>query len=384
MRIHEYQAKEILNSVGIKVPTGGNAENPDEAFALARKLGGRCVVKAQVYSGGRGKAGGVKLVETAEDLKAEASRLIGSRLFTEQSGPNGLLVSSVLIEEPVNIIGEIYISILANPETETHIAMLSKFGGIDIEELAEKSPEKIKRCEIDPVYGLMEYQTRDLIYEAGIDTDKRKSMFRILSKMYEIYSKYDCSLIEINPLAITDSGDLVAADAKILFDDDALYKNSELLELRDIGQEDPLESLAREHDISYVKLDGDVGCMVNGAGLAMATMDVTTSSGSGPANFLDVGGGASPDKVCEAMKIILSDNDVKKILVNIFGGILRCDLVATGIINAFVSAENKDVPLIVRMAGTNAEQGVSILQQSGLKIIFAQNLDEAAIAIGEN
>ena len=384
MRIHEYQAKEILNSVGIKVPTGGNAENPDEAFALARKLGGRCVVKAQVYSGGRGKAGGVKLVETAEDSKAEASRLIGSRLFTEQSGPNGLLVSSVLIEEPVNIIGEIYISILANPETETHIAMLSKFGGIDIEELAEKSPEKIKRCEIDPVYGLMEYQTRDLIYEAGIDIDKRKSMFRILSKMYEIYSKYDCSLIEINPLAITDSGDLVAADAKILFDDDALYKNSELLELRDIGQEDPLESLAREHDISYVKLDGDVGCMVNGAGLAMATMDVTTSSGSGPANFLDVGGGASPDKVCEAMKIILSDNDVKKILVNIFGGILRCDLVATGIINAFVSAENKDVPLIVRMAGTNAEHGVSILQQSGLKIIFAQNLDEAAIAIGEN
>ena len=384
MRIHEYQAKEILNSVGIKVPTGGNAENPDEAFALARKLGGRCVVKAQVYSGGRGKAGGVKLVETAEDSKAEASRLIGSRLFTEQSGPTGLLVSSVLIEEPVNIIGEIYISILANPETETHIAMLSKFGGIDIEELAEKSPEKIKRCEIDPVYGLMEYQTRDLIYEAGIDIDKRKSMFRILSKMYEIYSKYDCSLIEINPLAITDAGDLVAADAKILFDDDALYKNSELLELRDIGQEDPLESLAREHDISYVKLDGDVGCLVNGAGLAMATMDVTTSSGSGPANFLDVGGGASPDKVCEAMKIILSDNDVKKILVNIFGGILRCDLVATGIINAFVSAESKDVPLIVRMAGTNAEQGVSILQQSGLKIIFAQNLDEAAIAIGEN
>ena len=384
MRIHEYQAKEILNSVGIKVPTGGNAENPDEAFALARKLGGRCVVKAQVYSGGRGKAGGVKLVETAEDSKAEASRLIGSRLFTEQSGPNGLLVSSVLIEEPVNIIGEIYISILANPETETHIAMLSKFGGIDIEELAEKSPEKIKRCEIDPVYGLMEYQTRDLIYEAGIDIDKRKSMFRILSKMYEIYSKYDCSLIEINPLAITDAGDLVAADAKILFDDDALYKNSELLELRDIGQEDPLESIAREHNISYVKLDGDVGCLVNGAGLAMATMDVTTSSGSGPANFLDVGGGASPDKVCEAMKIILSDNDVKKILVNIFGGILRCDLVATGIINAFVSVENKDVPLIVRMAGTNAEQGVSILQQSGLKIIFAQNLDEAAIAIGEN
>jgi len=384
LRIHEYQAKEILNSVGIKVPTGGNAENPDEAFALARKLGGRCVVKAQVYSGGRGKAGGVKLVETAEDSKAEASRLIGSRLFTEQSGPNGLLVSSVLIEEPVNIIGEIYISILVNPETETHIAMLSKFGGVDIEELAEKSPEKIKRREIDPVYGLMEYQTRDLIYEAGIDIDKRKSMFRILSKMYEIYSKYDCSLIEINPLAITDAGDLVAADAKILFDDDALYKNSELLELRDIGQEDPLESIAREHDISYVKLDGDVGCMVNGAGLAMATMDVTTSSGSEPANFLDVGGGASPDKVCEAMKIILSDNDVKKILVNIFGGILRCDLVATGIINAFVSTGNKDVPLVVRMAGTNAEQGVSILQQSGLKIIFAQNLDEAAIAIGEN
>ena len=384
MRIHEYQAKEILNSFGIKIPTGGNAKNPDEAFALARKLGGRCVVKAQVYSGGRGKAGGVKLVETAEDSKSEASRLIGSRLFTEQSGPNGLLVSSVLIEEPVNIIGEIYISILANPETETHIAMLSKFGGVDIEELAEKSPEKIKRCEIDPVYGLMEYQTRDLIYAAGIDAGKRRSVFRILSKMYEIYSKYDCSLIEINPLAITVASDLVAADAKILFDDDALYKNSELLELRDIGQEDPLESIAREHNISYVKLDGDVGCLVNGAGLAMATMDVTTSSGSGPANFLDVGGGASSGKVCEAMKIILSDDDVKKILVNIFGGILRCDLVAIGIINAFASTGNKDTPLVVRMAGTNAEQGVSILQQSGLKVIFAQNLDEAAIAIGEN
>ncbi len=384
MRIHEYQAKEILSSFGIKIPMGGNAKNPEEAFDLAVELGGRCIVKAQVYSGGRGKAGGVKLVEKAEDAKVEASRLIGSRLYTEQSGPNGLLVSSVLIEEPVNIAGEIYISILANPETETHIVMLSKFGGVDIEELAEKSPENIKRCEIDPVYGLMDYQARDLIYAAGIDIDKRKAVFQILSRMYEIYSKYYCSLIEINPLAITGIGDLVAADAKILFDDDALYKNNELLELRDIAQEDPLESKAREHNISYVKLDGDVGCLVNGAGLAMATMDVTTSSGSGPANFLDVGGGASPDKVCEAMKIILSDNDVKKILVNIFGGILRCDLVATGIVNAFTSVGNKNIPLIVRMAGTNADQGVSILRQSKLKVVFVQNLDAASIAIREN
>ncbi|SVC82550.1 uncharacterized protein METZ01_LOCUS335404, partial [marine metagenome] len=282
MRIHEYQAKEILSNFGIKIPMGGNAKNPEEAFDLAVELGGRCVVKAQVYSGGRGKAGGVKLVEKAEESKVEASRLIGSRLYTGQSGPNGLLVSSVLIEEPVNIAGEIYISILPNPETETHIVMLSNFGGVDIEELAEKSPEKIKRCEIDPVYGLMDYQARDLIYAAGIDIGKRKALFQVLSRMYEIYSKYYCSLIEINPLAITDIGDLVAADAKILFDDDALYKNNELLELRDILQEDPLESIAREHNISYVKLDGDVGCLVNGAGLAMATMDVTTSSGSGP------------------------------------------------------------------------------------------------------
>ena len=384
MRIHEYQAKEILSRFGIKIPMGGNAKKPEEAFDLAVELGGRCVVKAQVYSGGRGKAGGVKLVEKADEAKVEASRLIGSRLYTEQSGPNGLLVSSVLIEEPVNIAGEIYISILANPETETHIVMLSKFGGVDIEELAEKSPEKIKRCEIDPVYGLMDYQARDLIYAASIDIDKRKAVFQILSRMYEIYSKYYCSLIEINPLAITGTGDLIAADAKILFDDDALYKNNELLELRDIAQEDPLESIAREHNISYVKLDGDVGCLVNGAGLAMATMDVTTSSGSGPANFLDVGGGASPDKVCEAMKIILSDNDVKKILVNIFGGILRCDLVATGIVNAFTSVENKNIPLIVRMAGTNADQGVSILRQSKLKVVFVQNLDAASIAIREN
>lgn len=384
MRIHEYQAKEILGNFGINIPMGGNAKNPDEAFDLAMGLGGRCVVKAQVYSGGRGKAGGVKLVEKAEESKVEASRLIGSRLYTDQSGPNGLLVSSVLIEEPVNIVGEIYISILVNPETETHIVMLSKFGGVDIEELAEKSPEKIKRCEIDPVYGLMDYQARDLIYAAGIDIDKRKAVFQILSRMYEIYSKYYCSLIEINPLAITGTGDLIAADAKILFDDDALYKNNELLELRDIAQEDPLESIAREHNISYVKLDGDVGCLVNGAGLAMATMDVTTSSGSGPANFLDVGGGASPDKVCEAMKIILSDNDVKKILVNIFGGILRCDLVATGIVNAFTSVGNTNIPLIVRMAGTNADQGVSILRQSKLKVIFVQNLDAASIAIREN
>ena len=288
------------------------------------------------------------------------------------------------MEEPVNISGEIYVSILANPETETHIAMLSKFGGVDIEELAEKAPEKIKRCEIDPVYGLLDYQARDLIYEAEIDLDKRKSVFQILTRMYQIYSKYYCSLIEINPLAITDNGDLIAADAKILFDDDALYKNKELVQLRDIAQEDPLESIAHEYNISYVKLDGDVGCLVNGAGLAMATMDVTTSSGAGPANFLDVGGGASPDKVCEAMKIILSDNDVEKILVNIFGGILRCDLVATGILKAFQSVENKNIPLIVRMAGTNADQGISILKRSELKVIFVQNLDHASIAIREN
>ena len=384
MRIHEYQAKEIISNFGIKIPKGGNAENPEVAFDLARGLGGRCVGKAQVYSGGRGKAGGVKLVQNAEESKTEAARLIGSRLYTEQSGPNGLLVSSVLIEEPINISGEIYISILANPETETHIAMLSKFGGVDIEELAEKSPEKIKRCEIDPVIGLMDYQVRDLIYEAEIDFEKRKSVFHILTSMYQIYSKYYCSLIEINPLAITDSGDLIAADAKILFDDDALYKNKELFKLRDIAQEDPLESIAREHNISYVKLDGDVGCLVNGAGLAMATMDVTTSSGSGPANFLDVGGGASPDKVCEAMKIILSDSDVEKILVNIFGGILRCDLVATGIIKAFDSVENKNVPLVVRMAGTNADEGISILKQSDLQVVFVQNLDDASIAIRES
>ena len=384
MRIHEYQAKEILSKFGIKIPMGGNAENPEVAFDLATELGGRCVVKAQVYSGGRGKAGGVKLVEKAEESKVEAARLIGSRLYTEQSGPNGLLVSSVLVEEPINISGEIYVSILANPETETHIAMLSKFGGVDIEELAEKAPEKIKRCEIDPVYGLLDYQARDLIYEAEIDLDKRKSVFQILTRMYQIYSKYYCSLIEINPLAITENGDLIAADAKILFDDDALYKNKELFQLRDIAQEDPLESIAHEYNISYVKLDGDVGCLVNGAGLAMATMDVTTSSGAGPANFLDVGGGASPDKVCEAMKIILSDNDVEKILVNIFGGILRCDLVATGIIKAFQSVENKNIPLIVRMAGTNADQGISILKRSELKVIFVENLDDASIAIREN
>ena len=384
MRIHEYQAKEIISNFGIKIPKGGNAENPEVAFDLARGLGGRCVVKAQVYSGGRGKAGGVKLVQNAEESKTEAARLIGSRLYTEQSGPNGLLVSSVLVEEPVNISGEIYVSILANPETETHIAMLSKFGGVDIEELAEKAPEKIKRCEIDPVYGLLDYQARDLIYEAEIDLDKRKSVFQILTRMFQIYSKYYCSLIEINPLAITDNGDLIAADAKILFDDDALYKNKELVQLRDIAQEDPLESIAHEYNISYVKLDGDVGCLVNGAGLAMATMDVTTSSGAGPANFLDVGGGASPDKVCEAMKIILSDNDVEKILVNIFGGILRCDLVATGILKAFQSVENKNIPLIVRMAGTNADEGISILKQSDLQVVFVQNLDDASIAIRES
>ena len=236
MRIHEYQAKKILSNFGIKIPKGDKAVNPDEAFNLADQLGGKCVIKAQVYSGGRGKAGGIKLVDTAEEAKNEASKLLGSRLFTEQSGPSGLLVSSVLIEEPVNIIEEIYISILPSPQTETHIAMLSKFGGVNIEELAEKSPEKIKRCQIDTVYGLMEFQSRNLVYEAGIAVDKRLSVSRILSQMYDIYSKYDCSLIEINPLAITESGDLIAADAKILFDDDALHKNSELLELRDIGQ----------------------------------------------------------------------------------------------------------------------------------------------------
>ena len=383
MKVHEYQAKRILAAGGVPVPRGGPATSPDEARTVAESLGGRAVVKAQVHAGGRGKAGGIKVVSSPDEAAEAAGAMLGTRLVTFQTGPEGVPVDAVLVEEPLDIERELYVGIVTDGAARGPVVMVSEAGGMDIEEVAETTPDRIMRIAVDPGLGLQPYQGRRIAYGLGMGPAQVRPVASMMQSLYRIFRESDCSLVEINPLAVTSDGRVLAADAKIDFDDDALFRHSDLGDLHDPAQDDPLEAQAAEYGISYVKLDGGVGCMVNGAGLAMATMDVIGQTGAGPANFLDVGGGADEEKVARALHIILSDPGVKAVLINIFGGILRCDVVARGMLQAAEENPQMDLPIVVRMLGTNAEEGRGILSASGLEVRLVDDLAGAARAVDE-
>ena len=378
MNIHEYQAKQLFSEYGIPLPAGQPASNVAEAARAAEALGGQAwVVKAQVHTGGRGKAGGVKKVSSRAELESVAKSLLGTRLVTHQSGPTGQPIEKLLIETPCNIAREFYLACLVDRARERIAVMASTEGGMDIEAVAAKTPEKILKAFVDPIAGLQAYQCRELAFALGFIDKQISSFTQILLALYKLFIERDLSLVEINPLVVTDQGGLLALDGKINIDDNALYRQKALAALRDPAQEDEKETKAREHDLNYIALDGNIGCMVNGAGLAMATMDLIKLQGGLPANFLDVGGGTTKERVAEAFKLILSDTNVKAILVNIFGGIVRCDLIAEGIISAVQEVGIK-IPVVVRLEGTNVEQGRALLKQSGLAISAAESLTDAA------
>ena len=378
MNIHEYQAKAVLKSFGVSVPRGGIAFSPDEAVQHAESLGGPVwVVKAQIHAGGRGKGGGVKVVKTVDDVRAEADRMLGMTLITHQTGPEGKEVGRVYIEEGSEIDRELYLSILVDRVTSKVSFIASTEGGMDIEEVAAETPEKILTVGIDPVVGITDANGQEIAVALKLTGNQVDQCVTLVKNLYKAFVDTDMSLLEINPLVVNGTGDLICLDAKVNFDSNALYRHDDIVELRDLSEEDPAEVEASKYDLSYVKLDGSIGCMVNGAGLAMATMDIIKLYGEEPANFLDVGGGATKEKVTEAFKIILSDSNVKGILVNIFGGIMRCDIIAEGVIAA-ASELALSVPLVVRLEGTNVEQGKEIMAASGLAIIPADNLEDAA------
>ncbi len=378
MNLHEHQAKALFRQFRIPVPEGDAAFSPDEAIEIARRLGGdRWIVKAQVHAGGRGKAGGVKIVEGEQQLRETVEAFLGSRLVTHQTGPEGLPVSRVLIETLSDIDREYYLGALIDRASRRILFMASAEGGMDIEEVAARRPEKILKLTVNPVTGLMPFQIRQFGFGLGLSGDRIKQLGRIMQGLYELFTRHDGSLIEINPLITTKQGELMALDAKLGIDDNALYRQPKIAELRDTTQEDPRELEADAHGLNYVALDGNIGCLVNGAGLAMATMDEIKLQGGEPANFLDVGGGATAEKVAEAFKLILSDDKVKAILVNIFGGIVRCDLIAEGIIQA-VKEVGVGVPVIVRLEGTNVEEGNRLLAESDVDIIAADDLEDGA------
>ena len=380
MNIHEFQSKEVFARYGIPVPRGIVASTPAEAKAATQELGGKSVVKAQIHAGGRGKAGGVQLVRSPEEAEEAAQRMLASNLVTPQTGPEGAPVQKLLIEELADIKQELYVALTIDRGHRSPAMLVSTKGGMDIEEVAANNPEDIHAEPIDPLSGLMPFQTRRLVRELGLDQDVAGDAAKVLSALYRVFVENDCTLVEINPLIITGDGRVVALDAKNNLDDDSMFRHADLLEYRDISQEDQLEAQASDLDIAYVNLDGDVGCLVNGAGLAMATLDVTNAAGAAPANFLDVGGGATPEKVASAVKIILSDAKVQRVLVNIFGGILRCDIAGEGIVLAYKDT-GSSIPLVVRMLGTNVVEGKEILSASGLPVTFADTLTEAAEAI---
>ena len=378
MNLHEYQAKQLFEAYGIEVPRGKAVSRAAEAAEAARQLGGdRWVVKAQVHSGGRGKAGGIILANSPAEAEAATARLIGTRLVTHQAGGAGLPIETVLIEEVQPLERELYLSALVDRGSARMIFMASAAGGMDIEEVAAQNPEQILNCRIDPAAGLQGYQAREMAFGLGLAGEQIAALQRIMAAMLRLLLEKDLSQIEINPLVVMGDGRLRALDAKINVDDNALYAHPDIAALRDVSQEDATETAARAHDLSYVTLDGTIGCMVNGAGLAMATLDVIKLYGGEPANFLDVGGGTTAAKVAEAFKLILSDPKVKAVLVNIFGGIVRCNLIAEGIIAA-VKEVGVTIPVVVRLEGTNAEEGRQLLEQSGLALITASDLDDAA------
>ena len=376
MNIHEYQAKELFRSYGIPVPDGVVASEPREAESIAIRLGGSCVVKTQVHAGGRGKGGGIKLAKTPDDARLHAQTLLNKPLVTPQTGPQGSIVRKVLIEESCHIKNELYMGMVIDRSTARVSFLMSGEGGMEIEEVAAKHPDRIFKELIDPAIGLMPFQMRRLSFSLNLNKGLVNEFVKIGSNLYRLFVDKDCSLVEINPLVITEEGRIMALDAKINFDDNGLYRHPEIERLRDVGEEDPLESEARKWNLSYVRLDGDIGCMVNGAGLAMATMDAIKLYGANPANFLDVGGGASLDQVTQGFKLILNDKKVKAILINIFGGIMKCDMIAQGIINA-AKGINIQVPLVVRLEGTNVEEGRRLLSTSGINIISAKGMNEA-------
>ena len=380
MNIHEFQAKEVFARYGIPVPRGIVVSTPAEAKAATEELGGRSVVKAQIHAGGRGKSGGVQLVRSPDEAAAAAEKMLASNLVTPQTGPEGAPVEKLLIEELADIKHELYVALTIDRSHRGPALLVSTQGGMNIEEVAAKNPDDIHTEPIDPLSGLMPFQTRRLVRQLGLDQAVAGEAAKVLSALYRLFVENDCTLVEINPLIITGDDRVVALDAKITLDDDSMFRHADLLEYRDVSQEDPLEAQASDLDIAYVNLDGDVGCLVNGAGLAMATLDVTNAAGAAPANFLDVGGGATPEKVASAVKIILSDPKVKRVLVNIFGGILRCDIAGEGIVLAYKET-GSTIPLVVRMLGTNVVEGKEILGASGLPVVFAGTLTEAADAV---
>ena len=387
MNIHEYQAKSLLKKFGVAVPNGGIAYTPDEAIQAAKELPGPVwVVKSQIHAGGRGAGrfkdgapdkGGVRLAKSIDEVSAHATAMLGRTLVTKQTGEAGKEVKRVYIEDGCDIAREIYLSILMDRATSRITVMASTEGGMDIEEVAEKTPEKIIKVAIDPVFGMEGFYARQIAFGLGLEGKQIPSAVKLLTSMYKAFTELDASLIEVNPLVVTGSGDVIALDAKMNFDDNALYRHPEIAEMRDEDEEDPTELEASKHELNYIKLDGSIGCMVNGAGLAMATMDIIKLYGANPANFLDVGGGATKDRVTTAFKIILSDPNVEGILVNIFGGIMRCDVIAEGVVAA-VREVSLQVPLVVRLEGTNVDLGKKILSESGLTIIAADNLADAA------
>ncbi|GMQ89817.1 MAG: ADP-forming succinate--CoA ligase subunit beta [Gammaproteobacteria bacterium] len=378
MNIHEYQAKELLARYGVAVPRGGVVYTPAEAEGVAKELGGPVwVVKAQIHAGGRGKGGGVKLVRTVAQAKDTARAMLGMNLVTHQTGPRGKTVRRVYIEEGCDIARELYLGMLIDRASSRVTVMASSEGGMDIEEVAAKTPEKIIKVVIDPAVGLQPFQARQLAFALGLKGKEVGAAVKFMLAMHNAFVGLDASLVEINPLIVTGDGAVVALDAKMNFDDNALYRHKDVEELRDEDEEDPAELEASRHDLNYIKLSGNIGCMVNGAGLAMATMDIIKLHGGEPANFLDVGGGASREQVTTALKIILSDANVRGLLVNIFGGIMRCDIIAEGVVAA-VKEVSLNVPLVVRLQGTNVDLGKKILAESGLDIVTADDLGEAA------
>ena len=378
MNIHEYQAKQLLGDCGVTVPRGKPAFSVEEAVSAARELGGPVwVVKAQIHAGGRGKAGGVRVVDSIEKVREAAGDMLGMTLVTHQTGPEGKEVKRLYIEEGCDIASELYLGLLIDRATSRVTIIASTEGGMDIEEVAENTPEKIITVVINPATGLQPFHARRLAFGLGLAGDQVRSAVKFLAAMYRSFVDLDASMVEINPLVVRGDGSLIALDAKMNFDSNALYRHPNVMALRDEDEEDPAEIEASKHDLSYIKLDGSIGCMVNGAGLAMATMDIIQLYGSSPANFLDVGGGATAEKVTVAFKIILADENVKGILVNIFGGIMRCDVIAEGIVTA-AREVSLDRPLVVRLEGTNVDQGKQILADSGLPILSADNLADAA------
>ncbi len=378
MNIHEYQAKEVLRKFGVPTLKGQVATTPEEAVKAAEKLGGAVwVVKAQIHAGGRGKGGGVKLAKSIDEVRAHAKAIIGMTLVTHQTGPEGKKVLHVLIEQGCNIQKEYYVAALVDREYGRVTMMASSEGGMDIEEVANKTPEKIHRVVIDPAAGMQPFQARQLAFKIGVPATSINKAVKAMLSLYQSFVASDCSIAEINPLVLTKEGDILALDAKMNFDDNALFRHPDINEYRDLTEENPIETEAKSHELSYIKLDGHIGCMVNGAGLAMATMDIIKLHGETPANFLDVGGGADKARVTAAFKIILKDPNVKGILVNIFGGIMKCDVIAEGIIAASKELGLKH-PLVVRLQGTNVDMGKKLLKESGLNITPADDLDDAA------